>query len=554
MGTGILDFFTLEAAEYLERLDGLLAKAGAGAPALEPFLTDAKALRGSATMARQDAIAEVANGLERVGRSVKDGTLKWDAAVRGAVVAAVDDLKILLRSVRSWGAAQNQRALARRDELARLAPIRSRPSSGVLTPGGSYAYLAAEATDIANASEAFADNPADRGSLLDALPRVRALRGMASLRDLPPLADVLDAIEEVAKPIELGAVPSGAESLAVLRAAAAVLRRASRDLRDGQRPDPTSGEVQQFTAAVDATTARAREDDRVVPVASLFFDDAGPHIISATPNPPTTPTQRFRMEVVSQAEHLQRLVGDAKSAGDQSARARAGRALHASMLALRATADSFGETDVAKFFERHVRTAPGLETLTLNALAEAARLLADPQTEAQQLAERLRLLSTGQGVDAAIGAGFSRVSSPTPVSISRTEPRLDAMFATQPSGTTQTAGTTHPARTTQAAETTHTAGTPQPAAASRRQTPSGADLRALLASGLEGLTTLSHEPLAPPTTIEDETASIDEFVYRGRAALVRAMELRNAIRLRGGTPDSGELEEIFALLDLAANQ
>jgi chemotaxis protein histidine kinase CheA len=533
--TGILDFFTLEAAEYLERLDGLLAKAGAGVPALEPFLTDAKALRGSATMAKQEAIADVASGLERVARSVRDGSLSWDAALRGAVIAAVDDLKILLRSVRAWGPAEHQRALARRDELARLAPVRTRPSTGILTPGGSYAYLAAEATDIANASEAFADNPADRGVLLDALPRVRALRGMASLRDLPPLPDVLDAIEDVGKPIELGTVPSGVESLAVLRAAAAVLRRAARELRDGQRPDPTSTEAQRFVASVEATGARTREDDRVVPIASLFFDDAGPHLVTATPNPPTTPRQRFRMEVVSQAEHLQGLVGDAKASVDPTARARSARALHVAMLALRATADSFGEADVAGFFERYVRAVPVLDSPTLNALAEAARLLSDPRTESLQLAERLRLLASGQVVDTAIGAGLSRVTAPTPLSISRTEPRLDAVFQTagsaQPAGSARTTGTT---------------------AGPHRATPKGADLRALLASGLEGLTTLSREPLAPPITIEDDSTSIDELVYRGRAALERAIELRNAIRQRGGTPETGELEEIFALLELAA--
>ena len=67
----LLSFFTLEASEYVERLDGVLARAAQGPPALEAFLTDARALRGSATMARQGAIADVAGELERVAKSLQ---------------------------------------------------------------------------------------------------------------------------------------------------------------------------------------------------------------------------------------------------------------------------------------------------------------------------------------------------------------------------------------------------------------------------------------------------------------------------------------------------
>ena len=75
--SGLLDFFVLEAGEYLERLDGLLARAAGGAPPIDPFLTDARALRGSATMAKQTAIADVAAGLERVAKAIGDSSVAW---------------------------------------------------------------------------------------------------------------------------------------------------------------------------------------------------------------------------------------------------------------------------------------------------------------------------------------------------------------------------------------------------------------------------------------------------------------------------------------------
>ena len=52
-----LDFFVLEASEYTEQLDGALARSAGNAPDLDLFTRNARALRGSATMARVDGIA-----------------------------------------------------------------------------------------------------------------------------------------------------------------------------------------------------------------------------------------------------------------------------------------------------------------------------------------------------------------------------------------------------------------------------------------------------------------------------------------------------------------
>jgi chemotaxis protein histidine kinase CheA len=525
-GSGIVGFFALEAGEYLERMDGLLATAGGDPPALDAFIADARALRGSATMARQTPIADVAGGLERVARALRDEGMRWDAGVRGAIVAAVDDLKILVRAVRAWGPADDQRAAARRDELIRMAPPPQRRSGEALSPGASTAYIAGELAQVAAALDAMGGDPSGKDLLLSALPRVKALRGMATLRDLPPLSDVLAAVEDASKPLELGAASVTPESLPVIRAAGAVLRRAALDLRTSGRPDPNGDEAQRFAAAVETGSASTSASSAIVPVASLFHDDAGPHVVSAAPNPPTTAGQRFRMEVVSHAEHLRRVVADAGDAADAAARGRSGRELRSAIASLRATAESFGENSVARCVQVHAAAAAALEPLALRALAEAAQLLSDPAVDAPVLAERLAALTAGHSVDAAIGAGFAPVSSPTPSSIAVTEPRLTGLLQ-------------------------EPAAPAAPPAARPSATPRGADLHALLASGLAGFSTLDDAPLAHPAPLGEDLPLIDEFLYTGRAALDRARELSDLIRGRNEGPEPGELDELFALLDLA---
>ena len=57
---GVLDFFIVEANEYIERLDGLIASGGERGPDFAAFARNARMLRGSATMSGREGIASVA--------------------------------------------------------------------------------------------------------------------------------------------------------------------------------------------------------------------------------------------------------------------------------------------------------------------------------------------------------------------------------------------------------------------------------------------------------------------------------------------------------------
>ena len=72
---GMSDFFALEAGEYLERLDGMLATGDS--PSADEIVRLARALRGSALMANQPAIARAAAGLEVLARAVREARRAW---------------------------------------------------------------------------------------------------------------------------------------------------------------------------------------------------------------------------------------------------------------------------------------------------------------------------------------------------------------------------------------------------------------------------------------------------------------------------------------------
>src|SRR5947199_4383185 len=117
---GFLEFFILEAGDYVEQLDGILLGGSRSprGPDSEALQRLARALRGTATMAKIPSFADVAGGVERVGRALQEGALQWDPAISGALTSAIDDLKILLRGARSWSPSEDQRAAARTAELA----------------------------------------------------------------------------------------------------------------------------------------------------------------------------------------------------------------------------------------------------------------------------------------------------------------------------------------------------------------------------------------------------------------------------------------------------
>ncbi len=578
---GFLDFFVLEASDYVEQLDAQLQSGGTSGPDGDALQRVARALRGSATMAKLTAFAEIAGGLERVGRALRERVLAWDPALNGVLVAAVDDCKLLLRNVRAWGPAEDARARARVDELTRYAPTRAATPMATPSTAGHDSYLATEASNIGAGLELLATRPSDRGAATNVLRRVRALRGIASVKDNASLADVLEAAEQAAQPLELGESTLSGDRVALLHAAADLLRALSAVMRTGQPLDPVGVEVTRFTAAINAMQTGASGGEGVVPIGELFFEDGGPTVVETAANPPTSPAERFRLEVVSQGEHLQRLVSEARAARDEPTRERARRALKQALRALHQAATSFGEHDVAAVVASHENAAVRLDAHALESLGTVATLLAQRGTASDSLAERLESLRARRETPA-MTPTTAPVTTPPPtpdITPALAEKKPETERAESPSAPPARSVTTAPAppaarpTLTPSAMMTPIVGTPiisgrgdlpsaprererppaVPTSRARAGTPGGSmALGDLLDRGIRTLGTLPKTPLSNPVALpEQPPVEIDVLLYRGRAAIERAREIRDAMRHVGGAADADALGELFDLLDLA---
>ncbi len=532
---GFLDFFILEASDYVEQLDTLLDAGGVSGPDADAFQRVARALRGSATMAKLSSFAEVAAGVERVGRALREGPLEWDAGLSAVVVAAVDDCKLLLRSVRTWGEAEDARARARVSELTQYAAVRSPTPMASPSTAGHDSYLATESANIGAGLELLATRPSDRDAATNVLRRVRALRGIASVKDHPALADVLEAAEQAAHPLEAGEPNLGAERVALLAAAATVLRGVAAAIRTG-RDDAPAADLARFAAALDTLQAHETGADRVVPIAELFYSDGGPTVVDAATQPPTTPAERFRLEAVGQGEHLRRLVGDARAAHDELARERVRRGLRQALRSLRLTAESFGEHDVTAFVAAREGAVVQLDAAALETLDQAATQLSQPGA-ARPIGERLAAL-----------AG-PRMPSATPIAPAPAAPRTPSM--------TPLAAAPAVARPTEAAEERIMPAVAEIAAvvtiaAAQTATTAAARLGSLLDAGIRSLGTLAATPLSVPVQIaEQPPVPIDVLLYRGRSAIERCVQIRDEARSAGESIDGDSLDELLDLLDLA---
>ncbi|MEO8335500.1 MAG: Hpt domain-containing protein [bacterium] len=515
---GFLDFFILEASDYVEQLDALLLSGGDAGPDADTLQRVARALRGSATMAKLTSFSEMAAGVERVGRALREGALSWNPGLRGAVVATVDDCKLLLRNVRAWSDADEARARARIAELTSYAAVRGPTPMASPTLQGHDSYLATEASNIGAGLELLATRPNDRDAATNVLRRVRALRGIASVKDHASLADVLEAAEQAIHPLEIGEPALSGDRAALLGAAATVLRSIAASIRTGVTTDAQAADVAKFAATLDALQSRETTFERVVPISELFYDDGGVTVIEASSSPPTTTAERFRLEVVSQGEHLRRLISDARGANDELARERVRRALRLALRGLHQAAESFGENDVAEFITSHREAADRLDARALRSLDEVATLLAQPGAAPAPIGERISALKTSRA--------SASMMTPAIAQLAIAEPTLEPQERVRPAAQ-------------------------QVAEEVAREKPAANQID-LLAAGIDKLTSLGGTPLSAPVAIpEQPTVAIDVLLYRGRSAILRAVEIRDEARQDGKTVEGEALDELLDLLDLA---
>jgi hypothetical protein len=469
--------------------------------------------------------------------------------------------------------------------------------------------------ETAVALESLARPGADTGeaALQAALGRVRTLRGFAAIHDVPPVPEALDAAERIARTLALTrSMPAPAQT-ALFAAVAGLLRRAANDLRAGTRPPAGTPEERRFRDAADTLAATASDADRIVPIDQLFYEDGSASVITPATRPPTTRAERFRLEVVSLAEHLRALVREAQGGEPGPIPDRITAELRRALRDVHRAADSYVERDLASVLTTFTEDIPVFDFLALHALDELGALLADPAAPARELAGRMAELARGRTLDSGIAQGLGapaaaghapatprptpraaqQVARPTPSPAPRVRPSQPGIAP----GASQVAPRIAPPST--AMPSAPAAAAPPPAApwapgstraAPRRmsrehaRTPTGRALQDLLADGIAGISPIADMtliddayvpgPVAPPPASASGAAPrpqpamaapapapvvpgaspvpIEALLYRGESALARARALSDV--LRGSpvpTPDA--LAELYDLLDLSAS-
>lgn len=514
----LLRFFHAEAREYLDAVEGLVA----GSESFEAgaFVAASRALRGSATMARVPRIAEIALAMERIANGVRDGEIEWTPGLRRDLGEAVSDLRRFVATSSSWAADDDRRA------VDRLAALRALLPAGKVTPTSSPAattpiFIALQASAIATDLENFLRNPVDRGLVDDVVNRLRSLRGIAGVADYPPLGEVADAVERALRELAPDALLHDAE-VELLGAAAGVFRRASSELRARSQFERNTAEVDRFARAASVLNEApsSTSEAPVVRIEELFYTDAGPHLVQRGATPSRSAEARFREEVIARAEHLRRLVAEARVAMDPFTRERARRDLKTHLSRLDEFARSYGAAQVAAVVgeaaSRESFTEPGV----LDAIESVARILMTPGIALDEMERRLAI---GERKRWTPRGAASTPAPPAPTPGPAVAPREESPT---------------PPRTRTVAESPR----------------SGRALREMLGASLSQLAGLEQAPLAEPVAVDDDAVvPVEALVYRGAAALERARVVRDAMRTRGSV-DADALQELYELLDLARTE
>lgn len=277
--TGRLQFFVLEATDYLERLVVILRRPAT--PDADELIRLTRALRGAALMAGLPSYAQAAAGLEHLAKTLRETPADWGPHQAEAAGRAVDALRALTDRATGWSEAENReaaelaRTLAGPGSVAASAPRGSDDAADEELKASVRAFIGREGSMIGGTLE-HAAHAIELGQVEVAaqavLPRLQPLRGLAALPRLSPLPEFLDAIELTLRAVRPETIPP--DGPRALRRAAAAVTQLAREIADSGRAGPDAPEV--VLGAVSLLESFGSELD-VVDIGTLFpVGDANP--------------------------------------------------------------------------------------------------------------------------------------------------------------------------------------------------------------------------------------------------------------------------------------
>lgn len=242
------EYFESEARDRLAELDRRLHRLPT--PDAAELYRNARALRGAAQIAREGRIYRAASVLEAALKAVAAGDISWTDTVAAHARATVEDLQSILgrhgdddqldtrvdQTIHRWSGTG-----------VRMPPQVTGTGSEEGGAGGASRefreFAAREVAAIAdaldNALQQLAESPMDREPLRTILQRQRALLGAARLDELPVVAEILRAVEDLSGVIARLDIAVKREWLDVFRVARDGLRSAIQPLQLEQDPPAT---------------------------------------------------------------------------------------------------------------------------------------------------------------------------------------------------------------------------------------------------------------------------------------------------------------------------
>jgi chemotaxis protein histidine kinase CheA len=241
------DYFQEESGACLGELEVL---AGSPATAGRDVLRVARALRGTAHMAREERAYRAALILESAARALADGSMAWSDDARDRLRQTVGDLRVLVAG-RDGEATLDGREAAVRERWAGSATgnadAAAAPTEDAAPEPSEDAFHAFAAREVAAIASTLADgvdallaDPHDRAPLKAILRRQRPLLGTARLDELSVVAESLRAVEDISRVIARLDVGIKDEWLDVFRSARDIMRAATAALDNGEQPGHTN--------------------------------------------------------------------------------------------------------------------------------------------------------------------------------------------------------------------------------------------------------------------------------------------------------------------------
>jgi chemotaxis protein histidine kinase CheA len=241
----LTEFFDAEAKRYIDRLTEL---ASAPSPDAGEVYRNARGLRGSAQMAREDRVYRTALALEAGARALLQGALALSAGVTDRMRESVAEIDALVKATGREDAEMDALSAKSVQDWENVGVAMPAAAAGDVThsPGRDAvqefrAFAATEVEGIAEALDrgiqALSDNSMDREALKTILRRQRALLGAARLDEIPVVAELLRAVEDLTRVIAKLDVGVKREWLDIYRVAREGLKGTIEPLRSNEDPE-----------------------------------------------------------------------------------------------------------------------------------------------------------------------------------------------------------------------------------------------------------------------------------------------------------------------------